>query len=175
LLKRDCRHPRFRCLQRRAEPQGHSLWASAAPHGPKAPSEAPTSRTHQGQRSSARLKSECTGAIFTFEPSRTESLANWGRPCTSCRPTFLPPRLLARIVSTLNEVDTWTRRHARRSGCRQCARAYRNWNSPQTRYTLDGIRSASTKSPAPALSRGLLRAPRSAVAPSGRLAASRMM
>ena len=28
------------------------------------------------------LKSECTGAIFTFEPSLIESLANRGRPCT---------------------------------------------------------------------------------------------
>jgi hypothetical protein len=27
-------------------------------------------------------KSECTGAICSFQPSRTESLANRGRPCT---------------------------------------------------------------------------------------------
>ena len=32
--------------------------------------------------SSSQQKSGCTGAIFTFVPSRTESLANRGRPCT---------------------------------------------------------------------------------------------
>lgn len=30
----------------------------------------------------SQQKSECTGAIFTFEPSSIESLANRGRPCT---------------------------------------------------------------------------------------------
>lgn len=33
-------------------------------------------------------KSECTGAISSFKPSRTESLANRGRPCTSGDPVL---------------------------------------------------------------------------------------
>ena len=35
------------------------------------------------------LKSECTGAIFTFEPSLIESLANRGRPCTASHPILI--------------------------------------------------------------------------------------
>jgi hypothetical protein len=38
----------------------------------------PASRSHQGQRQAPQQKSGCTGAIFTCESSRTESLAKLG-------------------------------------------------------------------------------------------------
>ena len=42
------------------------------------PIEEPTSESHQGQRRRPQSKSECTGAIFSFSPSRIERLANGG-------------------------------------------------------------------------------------------------
>ena len=47
--------------------------------------EGPFSKFHQGQRRKSHRKSGCTTAIVTYLISRSECLANWGRPCTSRR------------------------------------------------------------------------------------------
>lgn len=43
-------------------------------------------------------KSGCTGAIFSFEPSRTENLANRRRPSTSSQHTLRNPALRAMVL-----------------------------------------------------------------------------